>query len=47
MIEIDREDIIFDNDSSSSSFGWNFQANASIYLFLQFIKKAKAISVAV
>jgi hypothetical protein len=30
----------FDNDASASSFGWNFQVNAGIFLFLHYIKEA-------
>lgn len=26
-------DFSFDNDASASSFGWNFQVNAGIFLF--------------
>lgn len=40
------EDIIdFDNDASASSFGWNFQANAGIFLFLHYIKDAKELKI--
>ena len=35
-------DFSFDNDASASSFGWNFQVNAGIFLFLHYIKEAKA-----
>lgn len=38
-------DFAFDNDASASSFGWNFQVNAGIFLFLHYIKEAKAIKV--
>jgi|GEM_PF-1684342 len=38
-------DFSFDNDASASSFGWNFQVNAGIFLFLHYIKEAKAIKV--
>lgn len=37
--------IIFDNDASASSFGWNFQANAGIFLLLHYIKDAKSIKI--
>lgn len=37
--------IIFDNDASASSFGWNFQVNAGIFLFLHYIKDAKSIKI--
>ena len=40
-------DFSFDNDASASSFGWNFQVNAGIFLFLHYIKEAKAIKVIV
>lgn len=33
------------NDASSSSFGWNFQSNAGIFLFLKFSKKVESIKV--
>lgn len=39
------EDILFDNDASASSFGWNFQVNAGIFLFLHYIKEAKNIKI--
>ena len=29
--------------ASASSFGWNFQVNAGIFLFLHYIKDAKSI----
>ncbi len=39
-------DIIdFDNDASASSFGWNFQANAGIFLFLHYINEAKDLKI--
>ena len=42
MSDFINGDIIdFDNDASASSFGWNFQANAGIFLFLHYIKEAK------
>lgn len=37
--------IIFDNDASASSFGWNFQVNAGIFLLLHYIKDAKSIKI--
>lgn len=42
MSDFINGDIIdFDNEASASSFGWNFQANAGIFLFLHYIKEAK------
>ncbi|MDD4689856.1 MAG: hypothetical protein PHE51_08955 [Eubacteriales bacterium] len=35
----------YSNDASASSFGWNFQANAGIFLFLKYIKKANKIKI--
>lgn len=46
MSDYINDDIIdFDNDASASSFGWNFQANAGIFLFLHFIKEAKDLKI--
>lgn len=46
MSDYMNEDIIdFDNDASASSFGWNFQANAGIFLFLHYIKEAKNLKI--
>ncbi|MBR6199481.1 MAG: hypothetical protein IKQ61_04340 [Spirochaetales bacterium] len=42
MSDFINDDIIdFDNDASASSFGWNFQANAGIFLFLHYIREAE------
>lgn len=35
----------FMNDASASSFGWNFQCNAGIFLFLKYIKAAESIKI--
>lgn len=35
----------FMNDASASSFGWNFQSNAGIFLFLKYIKDADSIKI--
>lgn len=35
----------FVNDASASSFGWNFQSNAGIFLFLKFLKEAESIKI--
>lgn len=35
----------FSNDASASSFGWNFQANAGIFLFLKYAQNAKDIKI--
>lgn len=35
----------FVNDASASSFGWNFQSNAGIFLFLKYIKDAESIKI--
>lgn len=42
---INIETFDFSNDASASSFGWNFQSNAGIFLFLQFIKESKSIKI--
>lgn len=42
---INSKFINFDNDASASSFGWNFQANAGIFLFLYYIKDAQSIKI--
>lgn len=34
-----------ENDASSSAFGWDFQANAALFLFLWYIKQAKSVKV--
>lgn len=36
---------IYSNDASASSFGWNFQANAGIFLFLKYFKNANEIKI--
>lgn len=35
----------FSNDASASSFGWNFQSNAGIFLFLKYIQNATDIKI--
>lgn len=35
----------FINDASASSFGWNFQSNAGIFLFLKYLKVAESIKI--
>ncbi len=35
----------FVNDASASSFGWNFQSNAGIFLFLKYLKAAESIKI--
>lgn len=35
----------FDNDASASSFGWDFQVNAGIFLFLKYISNAEDIKI--
>ena len=35
----------FNNDASASSFGWNFQSNAGIFLFLKFIRESDSIKI--
>lgn len=42
---INMEEYTYSNDASASSFGWNFQANAGIFLFLKYIKKANKIKI--
>ncbi|MCI8596586.1 MAG: hypothetical protein HFE35_07235 [Clostridia bacterium] len=34
-----------DNDASSAAFGWDFQVNAGVYLFLHYIKQADSVIV--
>lgn len=34
-----------DNDASASAFGWDFQVNAGVYLFLHYIKQAESVIV--
>ena len=45
MSDFTELDFYFDNDASASSFGWNFQVNAGIFLFLHYIKEAKSIKI--
>lgn len=46
MSDFLNEDVIdFDNDASASSFGWNFQSNAGIFLFLHYIKDAECVKI--
>ena len=46
MSEYLNEDICqFSNDASASSFGWNFQANAGIFLFLKYMPDAADIKI--
>lgn len=46
MSDFLNEDVIdFDNDASASSFGWNFQSNAGIFLFLHYIKDAESFKI--
>ena len=45
MSDYEELDFGFDNDASASSFGWNFQVNAGIFLFLHYIKEAKSIKI--
>ena len=45
---IDRLDVDYqfeDNDASSASFGWDFQANAGIYLFLHYIDDVQYVAI--
>lgn len=35
----------FDNDASASSFGWNFQTNAGIFLFLKYMPEVTDIKI--
>lgn len=42
---INEEYCEFDNDASASSFGWNFQSNAGIFLFLKYIQRATDIKI--
>lgn len=46
MSDFVNSDLIdFDNDASASSFGWNFQSNAGIFLFLHYIKDAESVKI--
>ena len=46
MSDFVNSDVIdFDNDASASSFGWNFQSNAGIFLFLHYIKDAESFKI--
>ena len=41
-----NEDVCqFDNDASASSFGWNFQVNAGIFLFLKYMPEVTDIKI--
>ncbi|WP_312279681.1 hypothetical protein [Oscillibacter sp.] len=42
---LNEEYCVFDNDASASSFGWNFQSNAGIFLFLKYIQQAEDIKI--
>lgn len=42
---LNKEYCDFSNDASASSFGWNFQANAGIFLFLKYIQNATDIKI--
>lgn len=42
---INNEVFDFSNDASASSFGWNFQSNAGIFLFLKYIKESRSIKI--
>lgn len=42
---LNQEYLKFINDASASSFGWNFQTNAGIFLFLKYIKSASDIKI--
>ena len=35
----------FTNDASAASFGWDFQSNAGIFLFLKYLKEAESIKI--
>lgn len=43
--KLDVEYIFEDNDSSASEFGWDFQENAGIFLFLHYIKEAQSVAI--
>lgn len=46
MSEYINEDVCqFSNDASASSFGWNFQANAGVFLFLKYMPDATDIKI--
>ena len=35
----------YDNDASGSAFGWEFQVNAAIFLFLKYLDEVESIKV--
>ena len=42
---IDTQYTFEDNDASSSEFGWDFQENAGIYLFLHYLPEVDSIAI--
>lgn len=42
---LDIENPFYDNDASASAFGWDFQVNAAIFLFLKYLDEVKTIKV--
>lgn len=42
---LEIENPFFDNDASSSAFGWDFQVNAAIFLFLKYLKNIESVKV--
>lgn len=42
---LDIENPFYDNDASGSAFGWDFQVNAAIFLFLKYLDEIETIKV--
>ena len=42
---IDVDNPFYDNDASASVFGWDFQVNAAIFLFLKYLKQVDSVKV--
>lgn len=42
---LDIDNPFYDNDASASVFGWDFQVNAAIFLFLKYLKQVDSIKV--
>lgn len=44
-VRLDIENPFYDNNASGSAFGWDFQVNAAIFLFLKYIDEIESIKV--
>ena len=42
---LDIENPFYDSDASASAFGWDFQVNAAIFLFLKYLKDVDYLKV--